>query len=226
MDSSEAIAVGDDLSARLRDLAFGTLVDAPTPVETDRLATLSGMDLASVQKSLDALARAGLIDRDESGRLVGSAGLTIADGPHGLLLGDHRYHTWCAFDAIGIPAALGWDAQIETACAVCGRTISVQMTAGVAPAGTPARLWLSAGGRDMRADFCTPTVLLCSDEHARAWADRHGHHGRALTLERAAVEGAMDWRSAADVALELGSASGRLPATDVPPNLEKRTNRP
>lgn len=226
MERSEAFTVGDGLSARLRDLAFGALVYQPAPVETDRLATLCGTDPTSVQKSLDALATAGQIDRDESGRVVGSAGLTISDGPHALLLGDHRYRTWCAFDAIGIPAALGWDAEIETACAVCGRTISVKMTAGLAPDGAAAKLWLSAGGSDMRVDFCTPTVLLCSEGHARDWADRHGNHGQALTLELAAAEGAAEWRSAADVALELRSASTRLAAADGQPNPGNRADRP
>jgi alkylmercury lyase len=207
------LAGDDEASARLREFAFGALVAAPKPVDVARLTTLSGLDPAVVDASLGRLAAAGRIDRDEAGRVMGSAGLTIADAPHGLELGGHDYRTWCAFDAIGIPAALGADARIETACPVCDKHISIKLAAGhpsergPATAADKARLWLSDGGADMRADFCTPTVLLCSDEHALEWADRQEGRGRALDLAEAVVEGAQSWRSAADVALAMTSRS-------------------
>ena len=207
------LAGGDDLAVRLRELAFGVLLQDAEPVEVERLASLSGMDGGVVREALDALALAGKVDRDESGRVLGSAGLTISSGAHDLTLAGHRYRTWCAFDAIGIAAALGWDARIDTACGICGRMIRLEMTSGFAPAGAAARLWLSGGGRDMRADFCTPTVLLCSEEHARAWANRHGQHGQTLELEPAAAVGARTWRSAADVAHALRHEPAQQPAT-------------
>ncbi len=197
------LAGDDEPSARLREFAFGALVARPAPVDPDLLARLSGLDRDAVEASLRRLVEAGRIDRDASGGVLGAAGLTIADGPHGLKLGDHQYRTWCAFDAIGIPAALGTDARIETACAVCGRAIEIEMIEGRAPVANPARLWLSDGGADMRADFCTPTVLLCSESHAREWADRQGGRGQALDLVRAAAEGDRSWCSAADVALAM-----------------------
>lgn len=203
---------GDDApSARLREFAFGALVARPVPVDPDLLAELSGLDPDVVEASLRRLVEAGRIDRDASGGVLGAAGLTIADAPHGLNLGDHQYRTWCAFDAIGIPAALGMDARIETACAVCGRAIEVRMVGGRAPEPDPARLWLSDGGADMRADFCTPTVLLCSESHARDWADRQGGRGRALDLRSAAAEGDRSWRSAADVALIMRDEAKTAP---------------
>jgi hypothetical protein len=41
-----------------------------------------------------------------------------------------------------------------------------------ADAERPELLWLAAGGAYLRAEFCTPTVLLCSPDHANAWAAR------------------------------------------------------
>lgn len=197
------LAGDDEPSARLREFAFGALVARPAPVDPGLLAELSGMDRDAVEASLHRLVEAGRIDRDASGGVLGAAGLTIADAPHGLHLGDHHYRTWCAFDAIGIPASLGMDARIETGCAVCGRAIEVEMVGGRAPGADPARLWLSDGGADMRADFCTPTVLLCSESHARDWAGRQGGRGQALDLQAAAAEGDRSWRSAARVALAM-----------------------
>ena len=139
--------------------------------------------------------------------MLGAAGLTLGDGPHGLAIDGHPFRTWCAFDALGIPAAFGTDARVETACGVCGRSIEIHLRRGRPGGQTSARLWLSAGGTDMRVDFCTPTVLLCSVAHAEVWAKRHAGHGRALTMAEAVDLGATNWASVAATAAELSSGS-------------------
>ncbi|HUG29513.1 MAG TPA: organomercurial lyase, partial [Candidatus Limnocylindria bacterium] len=198
---------GDELAVRLRELAFGILLITKEPVEPATLARLAGSDEGHVAATLDGLVRAGRIDRDEQGRVLGAAGLTIGDGPHGLRIDGYPFRTWCAFDALGIPAATGIDARVETACGVCGRPIEVDLRNGQPRGQSSARLWLSVGGVDMRADFCTPTVLLCSPAHAMAWAERHGGHGRALALAEAVDLGATNWASVAATAAELRSGS-------------------
>jgi alkylmercury lyase len=195
------LAGGDELTVRLRELAFGVLLTTREPVEPAALARLADSDERHVAKALEDMARAGRIDRDQQGRVLGAAGLTLGDGPHGLATGGHPFRTWCAFDALGIPAALGRDARVATVCGVCGRPI--ELREGRPNGRTSVRLWLSAGGGDMRADFCTPTVLLCSPAHARAWAERYGGHGRALPLGEAADLGARNWASAAAMASRL-----------------------
>ena len=202
---------GDELAVRLRELAFGVLVITKEPIEPATMARLAGSDEGHVATALDGLARAGRIDRDERGRVLGAAGLTLGDGPHRLAIDGHPFRTWCAFDALGIPAALSADAQVETACGVCGRRIEVDLREGRPRGRTSAHLWLSAGGADMRADFCTPTVLLCSPAHAEAWAGRHGRHGRALTLAEAVEMGATNWASVAAATARLAQdAAGGL----------------
>lgn len=197
---------GDALAVRLRELAFGVLLTTRQPVASATLARLAGADDGQVAEALDGLARTGRIDRDAQGRVLGAAGLTLGDGPHGLAIDGHPFRTWCAFDALGIPAALGCDARVQTACGVCGRPVEIELREGRPKGQTSARLWLSAGGVDMRADFCTPTVLLCSPSHARAWAERHGGHGRALSLAAATDLGATNWASVAATAASLDPA--------------------
>jgi len=203
---------GDERTGELRELAFGLLLRDRTPVPPSALAALIGTDEASVRAVLDGLAREGRIDRDNSGRVMGSAGLTLGEGPHGLEIDGHAFRTWCAFDALGIPAALAVEARIETGCGVCGRPIGVEFRAGRPIGEAEAILWLSAGGADMRADFCTPTVLLCSDEHAQVWAERQAGHGRALTLAEATEEGARNWRSTAAAAVRVLETDRDKPA--------------
>lgn len=198
---------GDELAKELREVAFGLLLATRQPVEASMLAALTGSDVSKVDTALDGLARAGRIDRDDRGRVLGSAGLTIADGPHGLEVDGHLFRTWCAFDALGIPAALAADGRVDTACGVCGRTITVDVHSGQPDPDQSPRLWFSEGGADMRADFCTPTVLLCSEEHAAEWGRRQPAGGRALTLADAADLGARNWASAAAAALRMGTAT-------------------
>jgi alkylmercury lyase len=188
---------------QLREAAFGLLLRDRAPVAADRLAELVDTDQGRVVAALEAMELAGRIDRDAEGCVLGSAGLTLADGPHRLQLGGYAFRTWCAFDALGIPAALAADARVETACAVCGRSISVEMEAGRTGGGGEARLWLSAGGADLRADFCRPTVMLCTEDHVWVWAERQAGRGSALTLAEATEEGARSWRSAAATATRL-----------------------
>lgn len=204
---------GDRLALELRELAFGLLLGSREPVEPRQLAALLHEDESRVAAALDQMADNGRIDRDPEGRVVGSAGLTLAAGPHGLELAGHGFRTWCAFDALGIPAALASDARVESRCAVCGWTTRLEVQAG-RPVGEPsARPWLSAGSSDMRADFCTPTVLLCSGDHAAVWAERQADHGSVLTL-READEGARAWRSAAATAIRLGESTARTTTSE------------
>ena len=197
-------AVLDD---QVRHTAFALLVRDGRPVALERLEASLPESAARAQTSdaVERLAASGHLDRDPSGAVVGAGGLTLADAPHRLLLRGRDYRTWCAYDAIGIPAALGAEGAISTRCGVCGRAIAVRLPAA-ADEERPERLWLAAGGADLRAEFCTPTVLLCSPEHADVWAERQGHRGRILDLGQARRLGAGAWGTYAREAARLGVA--------------------
>lgn len=195
-------AVLDD---RVRHTAFALLVRDGRPVSVERLEASLPEDVERAQTSdaVERLAASGHLDRDASGAVVGAGGLTLGDAPHRLLLRGRDYRTWCAYDAVGIPAALGAEGAISTRCGVCGRAIAVRLPAAV-DEDRPERLWLAAGGTDLRAEFCTPTVLLCSPEHADAWAERQRRRGRVFDLGQAWRLGAGAWASYAREAARLG----------------------
>lgn len=191
-----------DLHERIREAAFALLLTERSPIERGELATTTGASSAGLPAMLDQLADAGWIDRDEQGRVTGSAGLSLTTGPHRIAIDGAEFRTWCAYDSIGIAAALGADAAIRTACAVCGREIVLSTRGGRPPADRPERVWLATGGTDLRGDFCDPTVLLCSPQHAAVWAERQAGQGRAIDLAEAAQLGAEGWASCAS-AVEL-----------------------
>ena len=100
----------------VRRAAFALVLRHRRPVSAADIATVlaaSGGEApatAEVALVVDRLGATGQLDRDAAGAVIGSGGLTLGDGPHGLLLGGREFRTWCAYDAIGIAAALGADA--------------------------------------------------------------------------------------------------------------------
>lgn len=200
----------NDVYERIREAAFALLLTERRPLAADELSRTSGAPMTALPALLDQLARAGWIDRDAGGRVTGSAGLSLTTGPHRITIDGNEFRTWCAYDSIGIAAALGADAAIRTECAVCGAEIGLDTRGGQPPAARPERLWLASGGMDLRGDFCDPTMLLCSPEHAAAWAERQGGKGRAVDLAEAARLGAAGWASCAAAAGVVNDPTGRL----------------
>ena len=193
-----------DLPERIREVAFARLFATGEPVAGDTIATDLGTSAAAVEAAIETLIAAGWIDRHEGGSISGAAGLSLTDGPHLVEMGGREFRTWCAYDAVGIPAALGVDARATTVCGVCGIHLTVPIHEGT-PEGAHV-LWMAAGGDDLRRDFCTPTVLLCSEEHGREWGARQAHHGPIVDLASAADEGRERWAGCARAVRRLGQA--------------------
>src|SRR6266540_2236991 len=150
-----------DAAGLLREAGFALLLRDRRPVVVADLAAAIGIDAVAGSSAVTTLAQAGWLDLDDSGRVVGAAGLSLATGPHHLTLGAGAFRTWCAYDSLGIAAALAADAQVETTCGLCGASINLAVRDGVPVRTGPERLWLAEGGADLRGSFCTPTVLLC-----------------------------------------------------------------
>lgn len=202
LEPGPGLGIGD-LRERVRRAAFALVLSEGRLVTPAQLASLVGVTEMALAPILDDLAKAGWIDRDPEGRVAGSAGLSLTDGPHALTIMGNRFRTWCAYDSIGIAAALRADAVIGTSCPVCARAIELETSEGHPPANRPERTWLAEGGTDLRADFCTPTVLLCSREHAAVWSERHLGRGRSVDLAEGAAMGAKAWAALADAAAAL-----------------------
>jgi hypothetical protein len=192
-----------DAAGLLREAGFALLFRDRRPVDLVDLAAATGLEIEAASGVVATLAEAGWLDLDRSGHVTGAAGLSLETGPHGLMLGDAAFRTWCAYDSLGIAAALGADALVETACGQCQAPISLAFRGGTPERDGPERLWLADGGADLRGSFCTPTVLLCGKEHGMAWAEAHGGRGRLLDLIEGSVQGGADWAGCADAARRL-----------------------
>jgi Alkylmercury lyase len=150
-----------------------------------------------------ALARQGCAQLDADGRLVGIHGLTLRDTRHRILHDGVAHQTWCAFDAIGIPAALGLTATAHSDCPACGAPILVTIEEGIALAQGSVVLSLpDSSWANLLADFCAKADLYCTREHLDEHLDPSGTSGRVIDVATVAELGRSAW---VDVAhLDLG----------------------
>lgn len=148
------------------------------------------------------LALLGRAELDAAGLLVGVHGLTLQRTRHSFEEDGRVHHTWCGFDSVGIPAALGLDATASTDCPTCGEQIRVDIKRGRV-ASTDRVLWLptpAAVGHLMN-EFCASADLYCTVEHLEARVGVERTAGRPMTLAEAAELGRETWADVVGVDL-------------------------
>jgi alkylmercury lyase len=141
--------IDSDMSAdeqAIRKAAFRAILDGEA-IDRVSLGVATGFTPEKVDALLDELTERGLVVIEpDSGRVVGSWGLSVVPTDHRLRIRGRELYTWCALDAVGIPAGLGEDASIVSHCHLCGALVNIEMVAGqVAQAVPPdVRLWVMA----------------------------------------------------------------------------------
>lgn len=181
-------------AALVRRTAFTRLRATAAPVDVATLAAECDLTLHEVETALSDLLSAGTITRSPAGAVVAVGGLSVVPARHHLRLDGQQYWTWCAFDGIGIPAALEVDAVVETRCPTCGRALVVHIEAGRPPADSPVVGWLPGGPcGNVQADFCPEANLFCDATHLAAWGSTGDHEGAPASLVELADTGKATW---------------------------------
>jgi hypothetical protein len=159
------------------------------------IASLSGLPLTDIDHGVQALIGAGRIDLDGD-RVTGVGGLTLTATAHSLSLPNAEMHTWCGLDAVGIPAALGLTATVQTRCPQCGNRITVDVDEGSATAAGPVTLFCPTAPvyENVRAEFCAAANLFCSPTHVTLWGqDNPSASGEDLDLAATTKLGQAIW---------------------------------
>ena len=140
----------DELDLRIRNHLYGSFVstgNAPTPAQT-----ASELDL-SEGEAQDAYRR--LHDAHALVLHPGTTGIRMlnpfsaVETPHRVEAGGSSWFANCAWDALGIPAALHVDGVVRSACADCGEPLELEVREGTLVRGAdllvhfvvPARRW-------------------------------------------------------------------------------------
>lgn len=159
------------------------------------LAAATSLPPERIDEALGLLIAYGGTVVDDHGRLLGIAGLSLAPSRHRLVLGGVDLHTWCAYDAVGIPAALGEDATVATGCGHCGNPIELAIQRGRPPKRSGAIGWMPAGpcGNTLQ-EFCPSANLFCDRDHLEAWRRQADDPpGTPETLPKLASLGRQAW---------------------------------
>lgn len=139
------------------------------------------------------LAAQGRAEVDRDGRLSGIHGLTLRTTRHRFVHDRRTHHTWCAFDSIGIPAALGLDATAHTDCPTCRQPLVADIVGGIPQRDGPV-LWLpTPTGGNLMAEFCAAADLYCSREHLHRRINTDRADGTVVGLAAAASLGRETW---------------------------------
>jgi hypothetical protein len=197
-DVDRELLTGDlsDLALVLAAAGFaavweGTAMD-PAALLADHDGDMKGLVSGLVQR--------GRCEIDGEGRLVGIHGLTLRPTRHWFVHSGVTRHTWCAFDAIGIPAALALDAIAHTDCRACRRALEVVIVGGEPHRADEVVLWLPAPDVDHLIDgFCATADLYCSSAHLNSSVDVSATPGEVVDLGAAAAKGRAAWADVASI---------------------------
>jgi alkylmercury lyase len=182
-----------DATRAMRRAAFRALATSGQPVTIEATAAIAGLD-AEAAEAAELIASVGMAEIDE-GTIVGMDGLTTRPTKHRMLLDGVSIWTWCAYDIVGIAAALRADAVGETSCGSCGKALEIVVRGGD-PAPNPAIGSLpQVDCSNVRAEFCPSALLFCPREHLDAWrSETHAGAGERMTLTGLAEQGRVGWR--------------------------------
>ncbi|MGH2635502.1 MAG: organomercurial lyase [Actinomycetota bacterium] len=112
----------------VRRAAFRELLSGRA-ASIEEVAAAAGLSRDAAREAADLVVSVGMAETDD-GVIVGMDGLTMRPTRHRLLLDGVGLWTWCAYDIVGIAAALGADAVGSTECGACGRPLEVVIGKG------------------------------------------------------------------------------------------------
>jgi alkylmercury lyase len=185
-----------DVEALIRIAAFRLLLAHAVAITDEELAAATGIRREKLDEHLSDLHLAGRIRRDEAGRVIGCAGLSVTKDRHEIELDGRQFWTWCAYDILGIFGALGANGRALSP-SPDGQTIVVQFEKG-RPVNSNAVLFrpddeLMSCCENVYEEWCPNSNLFADAERAKAWAVRQGLNGRVMDLSEASALGADDW---------------------------------
>ena len=147
------------------------------------LIELFGEDRREFVEAAEHLRLRGRIEFSDDGHLLAVHGLCRRSTPHQIEHDDGVVNTWCALDAIGIPAALGIDAWARTTCPTCQSPLAVRLSAGGPQPLPEAVLWYpEAVCGHLVENFCSGANLFCTIDHLDRWVGGSRAPGRVMTL--------------------------------------------
>lgn len=162
-----------------------------SPRQIEQVATSIPMPLDAATSFLGQLSEC-----DEEGNVVGVFGLSQRKHPHQFKVNDQTLSTWCAWDALFLPAMLGQTAAVESSCPATKAGIRVRMTPEkveeAQPTGSVVTIAVpNVAGTGLKSvetiwkTFCCFVHFFVSKESAVEWISAKNQNLRILSVEQA-----------------------------------------
>ena len=192
------LAGNSDLSGIVRVEAFRQLLASGSPVVVESLAASIPCSPGTLDGALEEMDKAGRIRRDETGRVVGSAGLSVIPDRHRLELDGRTFWTWCAYDILGIFGAKRATGTAFSRSPATGATITLDFIDG-RPKGDGMVLYrpsdsYAARCTNLYEEWCPNSNLFEDHMSAQAWSKSRGLEGHILGLDEASLLATAEWR--------------------------------
>ena len=95
------------------------------PVTAEEIAVSSGLSLSQTREEVSGLASFGLALLDADGLLEGAIGLSLTQTLHRFQVHEQALYTWCALDALFLPAVLDRTATVVSTCPMSGEPVKL-----------------------------------------------------------------------------------------------------
>ena len=141
--------LAEDMDLRVRAAVYDRLMAAGAAPTSAQLAGQLGLAPAEVRESFERLASArALVLQRQSREVLMANPFSAVPTPFAVTVRGRLYFGNCIWDALGIPAMLAGDGQIDTSCGCCGEAMSLTIASeqlaaaeGVVHFAIPAKRW-------------------------------------------------------------------------------------
>ena len=119
--------MNDDFDKQVRSQVYDLTMREGTPPLSSRIAGAQSAVLASFRRLADAHM---LVLQSEGGEILMAGPYSAVPTPFRVRANGVAAYGNCIWDALGIPAMLRSDAEIDTSCADCGTSASIRIVDG------------------------------------------------------------------------------------------------
>ncbi len=121
----------DEVDLQARRIIHESFVSTGCRIDLVDLAWALGCSTSEARRCFDRLEARHVIVRDPgSGEIEMAVPFSAVAQPHEVFVGDACYWANCAWDALGILAALGTSGRVVSSCADCDERITLQVEDG------------------------------------------------------------------------------------------------
>ena len=125
-----------DLQKRIRVFIYTNIADSGAPPTAERIASEMSLSVDAARQSLESLATTRQVILDPKTRDIWMAG-PFSGVPTRFRVNGKHTSWWanCAWDMLGIPAALSQSARVDAVCADCNETFRIDVDGAAGPIG-------------------------------------------------------------------------------------------